>query len=141
MQAYYGMGNVSAFGTNAYKQMVDNLLGRLKGAGWELVEKPKVPANQAGKGDKFVFSHPNFILNDDSKLTTIVFRNGPPKGAGKGKNSRWSVQELSDLNKYAAMYKHPAGNTHAGKPDWKQVGKKLGRDSDACRFKFSSLKK
>ncbi len=143
MQAYFGgEDNVPAFGTKAYEKMASNFLEKLTGlADFELVEGPKGRHNQAGKGDKFVFRHPNFILNDDNKLARIVFKSKASKGAGKGKNSRWSVQELTDLDKYTKMYTHPAGTTHAGMPIWNFVAEKVGRGTGECKTKFHRLSK
>lgn len=141
MQGYFGKDKVPAFGTKAYERMVTNFLAKLTGlANFELVEQPKGRAYQAGKGGKFVLQHPDFILNDDDKLASIVFKDKAPKGAGKGKNSRWGVQELSDLDNYAKMYKHPAGR-HAGKTNWNLVAEKVGRDADQCAVKFKRLSK
>jgi hypothetical protein len=139
MQRYYGgKDKVPGIGTKAYEKMASNFLAKLTDdANFELVEQPKGRANQAGRGGKFVLQHPDFILNDDNKLASIVFKKKAPKGAGKGKNSRWSVQEIEDLNKYVAMYTHKKGR-QAGKPDWKRVAEKVGRDAEQCRKKFSS---
>jgi hypothetical protein len=139
MQRYYGgKDKVPDIGTKAYETMASNFLAKLTDyANFELVEQPKGPIKAAGRGGKFVLQHPDFILNDDNKLASIVFKEKAPKGAGKGKNSRWSVQEVSDLNKYAKIYKHTTG-PHAGRPIWNLVAEKVGRDAELCKKKFSS---
>jgi hypothetical protein len=143
MQRYYGgKDKVPDIGTKAYEKMAINFLARLRDlANFELVEQPKGRVYQAGKGDKFVLQHPDFILNDDNKLASIVFKDKAPKGAGKGKFSNWSAQEIEDLNKYAAMYTHPAGTRNFGKPDWKRVAEKVGRGTGECKTKFHRLSK
>jgi len=136
MRGYYGKDKVPDIGTKAYEKMASNFLAKLTDyANFELVEQPKGRANQAGRGGKFVLQHPDFILNDDNKLASIVFKEKAPKGAGKGKFSNWSDDEISDLNKYAAMYKHQKGS-NAGKPDWKRVAEEVGRSKEECKAKF-----
>ena len=142
MQRYYGgKDKVPDIGTKAYEKMASNFLAKLTDyANFELVEQPKGPIKAAGRGDKFVLQHPDFILNDDNKLASIVFKKKAPKGAGKGKFSKWSAQEIEDLNKYVAMYTHKKGR-QAGKPNWNLVAEEVGRSSEECRSKFNRLSK
>jgi len=140
MRGYYGKDKVPAIGTKAYEKMATRFLARLRDqANFELVEQPKGPAYRARRGDKFVLQHPDFILDDNDKLASIVYKR-VTKGAGKGKFSNWSDDETSDLVKYAAMYKHQAGR-HAGKTNWDLVAEEVGRSSEECQAKFKRLSK